>query len=325
MRKSTKVTVTLACIFLCLGIILTIVGGVTGARNYSFSHILNMVNAKDFDYSDMSADEFDSKGFVLKESFDTNDVQDINIELEISALKIKKSKDDKCHLYVEEGKEDNLIANLDYKTLTIYDEHETVFWNRVQSTYAILELPEKLFGSVNVNAELGYICLEDMCKANEMAFDVEVGNVEISEIEAENLYLNCELGNISVQKIVAESLEMECGMGNIDAIYIEAEDTNMKCDMGNITTVFAGNSGEYDIEEDSDLGDVVIDESPNDNDEICNKSIEVNCDMGNVEISFLENANNEKGENSGETDNDVTKSEELKEENDNIKELGDSI
>ena len=97
------------------------------------------------------------------------------------------------------------------------------------------------------------------------------------------------MGNIETRDVKVSSMNIDCNMGNIDIKNADAQQSVLDCDMGNIDVNFIGNSNEYEISKDVDMGSVNIKESKRDCENVRNKrTIEVNCDMGSVDVTFKE-------------------------------------
>lgn len=298
MRKSTKIILTTALIFFGLGIVFTTIGGITSKGRYTLEEIFN---DKGINLTSAKYKDFEKRDYYLLDGFDADDIENIKIQLDVSALKITKSKDDKCNIYVESDTDREIYANLYDGLLEISDDddkdnfhvqfHFGFFENigRVRGVYVILELPEKTYENLEAYVDMGCILGDNINVSDTCRFEVAAGSVEVEDIEASDMELSSDMGNIETRDVKVSSMNIDCNMGNIDIKNADAQQSVLDCDMGNIDVNFIGNSNEYEISKDVDMGSVNIKESKRDCENVRNKrTIEVNCDMGSVDVTFKE-------------------------------------
>lgn len=293
MKKSTKIILFMAMVFLCLGIVFTTIGAVMGGNRRSLKYYIGNGRGS---LTNTKYDDFDNIDYTLMESFDGDDIDNISININVSALKIKLSDDNKCNFYVEEGNDREILAELDNGSLDIWDKDRDNFkyfgigiFKNVDGVYAILELPEKKYKNLEATADLGCIFGEDINVSGTCSFNVDLGHIKMKNVDCSELFLNCDLGNIDAEKITSSYAEIYCDLGNIDAEKINADNSIISCNMGNITLNYIGNSNNYLISTNSEMGKISIDKSKHTKEQsVQNKKIEIDCDMGNVNVNFEE-------------------------------------
>lgn len=124
-------------------------------------------------------------------------------------------------------------------------------------------------------------------KMTDISVDIDLGNLEISDVSCDKLDLDMSLGSVQLKAVTASEIRVQNDMGNIEAHEPIFEKMDMDCDMGNITLSGIGDMNDYRIEADCSLGSVSIN-----GDSVSNKysagkgdkTITLKADMGNVEI-----------------------------------------
>ena len=289
MRKSTKVILITALVCMIIGIALTVGGAIAASKDGNIKDILGNLNS-DYGINISGVSDFDSKTYEEMAVFDASEVKSVNINLSVSAIKIVKSEDENCNLYVEDGKSHLINAQTEDNILNIDDDNGYYgwsFWKRNKGVYAILELPEKVYDDINVYVDFGYIYTENL-SADNYNLEVNAGKIQLDSIDASDMYLNCDMGEIKGKSITAGYLQLDCDMGNIDLNQIDSKDTDIDCDMGNINAEFVGAYGDYDITTNNDMGHVSIDKSDSSVSEGSHsRTIDANCDMGNINVTFI--------------------------------------
>lgn len=117
--------------------------------------------------------------------------------------------------------------------------------------------------------------------------EIDLGNLEITDIVCDALDVNMNLGNAQINGSRAGRIDAENDMGNIEVHDTEFDSIRMDCDMGNITLDGIGDISVYDISTDCSLGSVSVNGDSVSGKYRSNggdKTITLTAAMGNIEI-----------------------------------------
>lgn len=176
-------------------------------------------------------------GKSIKKVVALDEVSKIDIDLPIGDLNIKEGNEFK--LEIEASKKLMPDWKIEGDTLRIKGSSKGVsffsFGNQVQKV--TLTIPRD---HVIERADLS----------------LDMGNIEIEDVELNDVYIEADMGNVVARKIEASFYSVEADMGNVeisgDVFNIEAD-----CDMGNID-IDVDNLNKCIISAEADLGNVTV-------------------------------------------------------------------
>ena len=232
-----RIAIVAGCIF-CVGLLLGIAGFVLGGANSVLFEngrfrVMGSADKEEIDYVD--------------ETFEN--VKDIIIDVDYFSKVILKEGT----TFSVKGSNPKSLGGLEAKntsgTLTVSDSKKRGHlimdfgffnnWNLVGD--GVLEI------TYPANANLG-----------KLEVNVNLGDVEISDLNANKIFTDLDAGDISVARISTEQLSIILDLGNCDIDDANAKNSEISCDSGNINIKNFESDG---IEVDSSLGDVTIDGS----------------------------------------------------------------
>ena len=88
-----------------------------------------------------------------------------------------------------------------------------------------------------------------------MDIESDLGDINISDFNLDQLEIDADLGNVNIENINAEKIEIDCDSGNIIAKSIKG-DTKAKADLGNIELSYEDFN--YNLDAVSNLGSITI-------------------------------------------------------------------
>ena len=126
-------------------------------------------------------------------------------------------------------------------------------------------------------------------KIKDASFEMDMGNLNMEDLEALSIDIDLNMGNVTGNNIVAESVDIDANMGNVEIKDIEFKNLTADCDMGNVILVSGRDLDDYKIKAESDMGNVELDGERvkgtyvSDGDE---GEVELKAGMGNISLSW---------------------------------------
>lgn len=323
MKKFIKVTLIMAMIFCLSAIGCFIAGGILiGNPLTALWDLLNNTVAmtEEYDaYYDKNYDkDYDMESFELAGEYNADEIKNLNVNIEAGVVVVKTVSADACRVWVDanESVGDEKITVIqesktlkiedDYNSLSIFDIRDIVsmIGNNTPVVKIIVEVPENSIDTLEadmdigamklydlsvdrllVDLELGALYGEGVTKSNRTELSVGLGDAEFEHLKGSYVTVNVEMGETRIRHIETNELNANVEMGNIEFFDVLAENTIANCEMGNIDIEFKGNSEDYDISYDVEMGDVEIKDynKNNSNPLYC---VELNCEMGDINVTF---------------------------------------
>lgn len=281
MKKSTKGLLIGAGIAMLVGICFTVYGGIKVGKDGVKSFVDGNFNYSLSDFDD---------DFTLYESLDGSDIDEIQANLGSAAMCVRKSKDDNINIYTDEDYDNKIDVTVDGDCLEIKgqgeNKHIKIGFIKNKKSYVILELPDKEFDELSIDADAGAVWVENISVKGECSLTADVGSIEFNDVKAKSFKAECNMGEISGKSIEAKEVDLNCDMGNIDINNIDSKSLDAECDMGNIDLEFVGEYGEYNIDKDCDMGNIDIVKGSSSYEGSKDKSIDLDCGMGNITVKF---------------------------------------
>ena len=302
MKKSTAVCLIAGFTFIILGII-TVLASISMGVIGQVKDMAIIGNDKDFKVYNETYDSVNSIDF---------DINAANLEItDGDEFSIKYSKQDKADFetYVDENGVWHINGSIFDKRIILANIISMAVNNNKQTIYITIPADAEL-SDISVKLDAGNIEW-DSIKGNSCNIDLNAGNIELSRADIKSDFeLDCSAGNVELESCTAQKLNMSVDAGNIDVGYCIAsevymsvdagniewrgdieENINVDSNMGNVTIRMPGNTDDYNIYADSDLGSITLNDkeysgldktiSINNN---ASKKINVESDLGNIEI-----------------------------------------
>ena len=137
---------------------------------------------------------------------------------------IKKTKDDKVHVYFDDCEEDkyNVKVNSDGVNIN-YPKSKFFGFNRKKGGTITVEIPEdRLFYNAEINTASGDIKVESM-KAKKIEFIIASSDMVIHKLDADHIKLTTVSGDIFVDKVRAVEFQVSSVSGDVEANHVESE------------------------------------------------------------------------------------------------------
>lgn len=300
MKKSTKFSLIISLSFIVIGSIMFALG-----LHYSSKNEINQLAEKS-NYIDFNLDDFMlsigkkasknvdfSKNAKISSgdfeaSYDSKDIESINVEIGVSKLVLNDSNDNNIHVSLT-GIPSHQIY-VDSSTLIIKGDGASI-----NNKYLVeISIPGNVsFDEININAGAADLnCKNLTCedfilelgageaRINSLSVDdsssikLSAGDLEISSANINDCDIELSMGNLVLSGLITGDLSIECGMGNTELSLDDAQSDhnyNLEAGMGNISLNGDQKSGfdrEYNLDNNAD------------------SDFEIECGMGNIEINF---------------------------------------
>lgn len=216
-----------------------------------------------------------SKNVIFDETYDINNISNIDIKQNAGNITFKESSDNSIHVILYGEDENEANVNLNSTDLSIeYNRKNHFFSFGVSTNDIIVYIPSSFSKEITIKSDYGNCVMSDLPNAT-ITIDSDAGNVEIGKVK--NLTAKCDYGNIEVLEVLNKcEIKADCGNIEIDTISIK-ENSSIKADLGNVDIEHAS---DIYIDADVDLGKVRINEN-NRNSDI---TLKIDCDCGNVSV-----------------------------------------
>lgn len=207
-----------------------------------------------------------------KEIFETDPVSDLELSLSAGELKFQSYDGDKIRIEVAGQKKDKVRIGLDDDTLVL----ETI--GRTQDREITLNYPKDLrFKETSVDVAAGTVTMASEFRTDDLEVSVAAGEfTNTGKLSAANdISIEVGTGNVELSDLDANNLEADCGIGNVDLnILGQEEDYNydISCAAGNIDI---GESSYSGLGHDKEIT------NPN-----AKGDMELNCGVGNITVAF---------------------------------------
>ncbi len=143
------------------------------------------------------------------------------------------------------GDVDTIEVDIKYAGLTVeYGDDVHVEYNLPESYIPEIGLKNGVLSVVMSNSirigDSGWndfeikIVIPEGTELDKLDLKLDAGNIEMSDITANDVKIECDAGNIELEGIVADSFDVDVDAGNIDFRKITADTVSIKADAGNI-------------------------------------------------------------------------------------------
>lgn len=295
MKRFTKVCLSLSGVLAIVGVILCIVGAVTGGRLSPFRYgnwcfFWNDDVDEDDTFFDMVSGE---ESFLYTEE-ETAGVKNLDINIKSGSLQIYESENDQIRLVVY-SRRSELQNTIEGDTLKIKDNRESVWWRNSKLELHLYLPANKEFEQVSIDVSAGETDADTFClKAKRMNLNVDAGSIALSAAEVgEDLSATVGAGEIDIEDLRAKDVKLDCGMGSIDIVGKMEGNVDADCGVGEINLEL------YDMEEsfnysiecgmgEVEIGDISYTSFGRERkiDNHAEKMMNLDCGVGTIEVEF---------------------------------------
>lgn len=257
MRRSTKIWLITATVFVIFGLIL-LVGGMT---------------AYNFDFNKLSTVNYTTNTYEVSEDFDK-----ISIDVNMTEIKFVLSDDEQCKIECVETDKIKHSAAVQNGTLVIdtvdtrnWYDHIGIFIGNFKMT---VYLPQKSYTSLFVDTDTGDIFIPNdfsfenieikghtadvKCLAsvsNTMKIESDTGSINADKLTAENINFTTATGKININSVIANGkVNIKTNTGTAKLTDISCTSFTAKSDTGHIILKNVVADDSFSVE--SDTGDV---------------------------------------------------------------------
>lgn len=226
MKKSKKVSIIIAIIFIFGGLVLYATAVAIGGFDINK---LNSVNITD-------------KSYIIEEKF-----HNINIESAESNISFAKAEDNKCRVECREGDKIYHTVTVENDTLTIrrvdirkWYEHFSIYWKEMKITVYLPKTEydslyiRTISGDVNISDKFTFISAEIDDTSGDISFDANVnkelktrtvsGGLSISNTKANKIEANSTSGDVTLTNIeCSDNLQVGSISGNLSLKDIDCD------------------------------------------------------------------------------------------------------
>lgn len=299
MKKFIKITLLVSlCCALC-GVIFFGIGAVTGN---GFSQVEQLLQSGELHFGPWYVNQYSvtygkEKGATINEQYNSEEIQNLNVDLKYGELYITKSSDVSTVSVEASGDTSEFSVKQDGTTLVIEDQRTDTNLHDDSLSVTIYLPKDKEFQSVDIQSNAGSINLDSKLLADEMNLQIDggtlyasnltingtitvtvgAGEVDMDQLTAENLTADIGAGELSIDTAVLKNLSANCGIGTMEMYLTDASEDdynyNISCGLGEVV---------LDDETYSALSNQKVISNGS------NQNISIECGVGDVELTFGE-------------------------------------
>lgn len=299
MKKFTKIALSIAAFLFAFGLILVVVGGLSGGFRKTMQWVSNgelsfgNVNfGAFFHYHDVDINEkYDvysgsgsHEGIASLEEFE-------NLNLMVGGGEVRVEYRDVESVNIDYDNVGDIQFYVENNTLVISQAQD--LWNGFEGADITLTLPyETSFDTVRLSLGAGTAEMDGI-EADKVEFEVGAGKVEIESMKVTTATLEIGAGQIVVNNGMITDLEVEVGMGSFEYEGSIVRDLNAECAMGEMTYDLEGSIKDHNYDVECSMGNITVGNksysgiaSEKKIDNNSNSDFNLECSMGNISVSF---------------------------------------
>jgi len=203
-------------------------------------------------------------------------IKDININFNVSNVRLTKSNDNNIHVKLFSDNPDNYKVNQENNSLNILletKEKKSLFKNDLLSLI-VVSIPNNLESNISIKGNVGYIYLEEFPKSY-VNLDLDVSDIIVRDINEIDAKVN--VGDINLYKVnKALNLDLDTGDVIIDKITLD-NNSYIKVKLGDVTI---DQNKDFKIDAKTEIGSVNVAGSNNDSD----ITLFIEVDAGDIDV-----------------------------------------
>ena len=275
MKKFTKITLIIAAVFACVGIVLccvaaTVAGGMgqlrkmaqDGELNFGNWHFEDGVYYRGEDFWEnvgsitLNEDTLLGGDETLNTTYD-EEVERLRLDLDAANVVVKATEQDWVSVSMENGFTRYYTEKLEDEKLTItYDTDGKQYKNAPD---IIVYIPKDcLLNELEIEADMGNVEIWDLTQGCEkLDITAKMGNIEVHNSHiTEKCKLKADMGNAQMSEVICEKAELHAAMGQVSFDGIAKGDLRLTTDMGSATALVEGKEADYNIYLHADIGQI---------------------------------------------------------------------
>lgn len=242
----------------------------------------NVGNTQEYDFS--AEDCANIKNLKLSVECGIVDIEEVSASQGIHIEVKYKKENSKRTINVNNSENTLEIKEKDAKKLVTND-----------NVHVLLQIPKDMtFETVELKNSAGEVNVDYALKVNDFSAIVGAGDCTINkDLQVSGkLYAEVDAGEIDFSNINAEKLELNAGVGEINVDYADAKEVTLDCGVGDIDITLAGNQKDYSYSIDCGVGDVEVGDSDYSGlgatKEIKGgaKTVDIDCGVGDITVDF---------------------------------------
>ncbi|WP_053372101.1 DUF4097 family beta strand repeat-containing protein [Paenibacillus sp. FJAT-27812] len=186
--------------------------------------------------------KFKGDPYLLEKTVDASSLKSIYAKTDTFSVNFVRGTSDDIQLRLEGNAsaqyKDKIVLKADQKGDTLYIEGNTknsfTFGISIINLKLTIELPEKVWDTVDINTDTGNITIEQM-EAENLKLKLDTGNLKVSNYSFKEILFDTDTGNVTFTDGVG-SIKGETDTGNIRIENDELRgDIALESDTGNVT------------------------------------------------------------------------------------------
>lgn len=179
-------------------------------------------------------------------------------------------------------------VKMDGQKLVIKGSGKKVHFTPKMECKLTVTMPDGVkLSQVNLDIDAGDVEIRNM-NAEKLSIDVDAGNIEIYDGSFADVSVDVDAGNVSFENCLTQNVKADADLGNIEWKHCTFDTIIANADMGNVEAHSSQSLQEYKMNFEVDLGNIdVFGKSYSDNyraDGDASKYIEISVNLGNITV-----------------------------------------
>lgn len=222
----------------------------------------------------------------INQSFDAEDITNLDFELAVGDFNIKAADTDKITVKVENVPKGTVDIDVSGNTFKIESKEEkwykNIFFVNVPDNNRKFDIivPEKTYENMNIDSGVGEFLFENLT-CNRSDIDCGVGDIEFKGLNIGNMNLDGGVGSIKITDSTLNKSDIDAGVGEIDFQGKILGNTDISLGVGYAKFDIDGFRNDYQINSDG-----MVDINYNDDTSENQGKIRIDLDTGVGEVDF---------------------------------------
>lgn len=257
MKKFYKITGTIAGILAMIGLVLCIIGAVSGARAviaFTKDNGFKILSGDEiWKYEDMNMEAFSSihidSSVADVRIVQSSNVDQYGVKCEIAAYKENiQCKVENGELYIVDGDSD---IKFSLNLANIFSD--------INSSIIIYVPEGESLDNVYLNSDVGDVKIDGITTVNSLEIGTDVGDIKINDGTYKNVNIHTNVGDIKASGIkVTNDLNANSDVGDVEINGEFACDVNIETNVGDIEFKTSVNESDYNYNVSGGAGDIEV-------------------------------------------------------------------
>lgn len=233
--------------------------------------------------------------FTDDSAANTNDIDELHIDIGGGTCIITESDDDKIHIISDSIGEYQYYTKGDTFYVTGFKQKNVNNISKViKDNHLEIQIPKGFeFKDVSLELGAGEMSIDSLLCKKDVSIEIGAGDVTIKELHGKDVNFEIGAGNLTIQDGYITEGKFDVGLGNLSYNGFIEKDLSAACGMGNIDLTLDEKSTDHNYKLSCAMGNISIGKNDysgaafdKDLDHDASHTYSLDCAMGNIEVIF---------------------------------------